>query len=77
MNMMNNNFIQQFQQFMKNPSQFMMQNFGINQNIANDPDAIINQMMREGRISQNQYNSARQMAQQMRNNPMFSNFFKK
>lgn len=69
-------FLQRFQQIMKNPAQYVMQNYGIDSSIANDPDTIIQKFMREGRLSQAQYNYARSMAMQMQNNPMFSQFFK-
>jgi replicative DNA helicase len=49
-----------------------MINRGIPQDIANDPDAIIQKMMQEGKISQQQYNSARQAAGRIQSNPMFA-----
>lgn len=69
-------FMQRFQKMKQNPAQYVMQNYGIDSSIANNPDAIIQKFMREGRLSQSQYNYARQMAMQMQNNPMFSQFFK-
>lgn len=69
-------FMQGFQLMKQNPAQYVMQRYGIDSSIANDPNAIIQKLMREGRLSQAQYNSARQMAMQMQNNPMFSQFFK-
>lgn len=48
------NMIQQFQQFMS-----QMQ--------GKDPNAIIQEMMQSGKISQEQYNRARQQAQQIAN----------
>lgn len=69
-------FMQRFQKMKQNPAQYVMQNYGIDSSIANNPDAIIQKYMREGRLSQAQYNYARQMAMQMQNNPMFSQFFK-
>jgi hypothetical protein len=52
-----------FQQFMGNPAQ-MMQRSGLNipQNIANDPNAIIQHLLSSGRMSQQQYNQLQQMA---------------
>lgn len=47
----NNNFMSQLQQF--------------RQNFKGNPDEAIQQMLRSGRVSQQQYNSAVQMAQQM------------
>ena len=46
------NMMQQFQQFM-------------NQMKGKDPNAVIQDMMQSGRITQDQYNQARQQAQQM------------
>lgn len=70
-------FMASFQQLAANPAQFVMKNYGIPKDIANNPDAIIQKLMSEGRISQAQYNSARQMAGQIQNNPMFQQYFKK
>ena len=46
------NLMQQFQQFM-------------NQMKGKDPNAVIQDMMQSGKITQDQYNQARQQAQQM------------
>ena len=46
------NMMQQFQQFM-------------NQMKGQDPNAIIQEMMQSGKITQQQYDAARQQAQQM------------
>ena len=75
---MNNimNVVSQFQGFMQNPVGYLMQNrINIPQNMANDPNAIINHMMDNGMINQTQYNQARQMCQQMQNNPAFKGMF--
>lgn len=48
------NMVQQFQQFM-------------NQMRGKDPNAIIQEMMQSGKITQDQYNQARQQAQQIAN----------
>lgn len=70
-------FINGFQTFMKNPMQFMMQrNMNIPQEISNDPDRIIQHMMDNGLLSQDQYNHAKSMAEQMKNNPMFRGMFR-
>lgn len=57
------NIITMFQQFMGNPAQ-MMQRSGLNipQNIANDPNAIIQHLLSSGRMSQQQYNQLQEMA---------------
>lgn len=65
------NFMQSFQQFRQNPSQYMI-NHGIDKSIANNPQAIIQQMMKDGRLSQQQYNAAYRMANQLKDNPMFN-----
>ena len=67
----------QFQNFMQNPVSFLMQNnINIPQGIGNDPNAIIQQMLNTGRINQQQYNQAQNLARQMRNNPTFRNYFR-
>lgn len=70
------NFMKSFQQMANNPAQYMQQ-LGISQDIVNNPDAIIQQMMSEGKISQQQYNAARQAAQRIQSNPMFKAFMQK
>lgn len=71
---MPNNFMQGFQAFMQNPMQYMS---GIPQEYAKDPGKAIQYLMDSGRISQQQYNQAKLMADQMKNNPMFQQMFKK
>lgn len=56
--------MQGFQNFMQNRGQFFGQS-GLPQNMQNDPNAIIQQMMNKGSISQQQYNFAQSMAQQI------------
>lgn len=75
--MMNNIMFGQLASFLRNPSEYVQNQMGISGNIANNPDAIIERMMAEGRISQAQYNQARQMARQIQNNPAFMNMLKK
>lgn len=65
-------FMSGFQQMMSNPQQFVMSRMGISQDIANNPNAIIQKMMSEGRVSQSQYNAAQNAAKQIQNNPMFN-----
>lgn len=63
--MMQNNLMYQLQALQQNPMQFLMQRrFNVPQNIANDPNAIIQHLMNTGQISQAQYNQAAQMAKQ-------------
>ncbi len=62
----------QFQSFRGNPMQmFMQKKMKIPQNIQNNPQQIIQHMMDNGTISQEQFNAAKQMAQQVQENPMF------
>lgn len=75
--MMNNDMFGHLATFLQNPSQFVQNQMGISGQLANNPDAIIERMMAEGRVSQAQYNQARQMAKQIQNNPAFMNMFKK
>ena len=70
------NFMTGFKEMANNPAQYVMNRYGISQDIANDPNAIIQKLMNEGKISQAQINSARNMAQQIQNNPMFRQFMK-
>ena len=62
--MLNNQMLSMLQQVKANPVQFLMQNrLNIPANIANDPQAILNHMLKTGQISQQQLNNAYQMAQ--------------
>ena len=62
-----NNFMQMLQALQANPIQFLMQRkFNVPQNIANDPNAIVQYLMNSGQISQQQYNQAAQMARQFK-----------
>lgn len=71
-NMNYQNFMTEFRQFAANPAQYMFNKYGIKGN----PDEIISQMMKDGKISQDQYNQARSNAMFLQNNPMFRGFFK-
>ncbi len=65
-------FMGQFQGFMKNPMQFMLQRkLNIPQQFANNPQAAIQHLMNNGQMSQEQYNQLQQMARQIQNNPQF------
>lgn len=71
---MNNNPMQMPQQMAQmvnqlrqNPVQFLMQRkLNIPQNMANDPQGILNHLLQTGQISQDQINQAYQMAQRFR-----------
>lgn len=61
------NMASALQNLKQNPMQFLMQNkFNIPQNIANDPNAIIQHLMNSGQVTQSQYDRAMQMAQQFK-----------
>lgn len=64
------NFLGQFRGFMRDPSQ-MMKKMGVSGN----PDQIIQQMMGSGKLSQQQYNAARNAAERIVNNPQFQQMF--
>ena len=70
------NFMNGFKQMASNPAQYMMQKYGISKDIANNPNAIIQQMMQDGRLSQEQFEAARNTAMKIQNNPMFKQFMK-
>ena len=62
-----NNPMQLLQQLKSNPMQFLMQRkLNVPQNMMNDPQAIINHLVQTGQITQDQINSAYQMAQRFR-----------
>lgn len=73
--MNNMQLLQQFRSFSQNPSQYVIQQLGIDPKIANNPNAIVQSLMQQGRISQAQYNNARQTANQLSQNPYFSKLF--
>ena len=56
--------ITQFMQFVKNPGQYMNK-MGIPQGMQNNPQAAIQYLMDNGRLSQAQYNQAQEQAKQM------------
>ena len=63
---MNNmaNIMRMVMQLKQNPMAVLGQ-YGIPQNIANDPQAIIQHLMNSGRISQAQYDNAIKQAQSL------------
>lgn len=66
--MMNNQMLTMLQQLKSNPVQFLMQRrFNLPQDVSvNNPQAIINHLVQSGQVSQQQINSAYQMAQRFR-----------
>ena len=79
-NQMNNpmqGFMNGFQNFMQNRTQMMTQSqFGIPQDCMNDPNKVVQYLLDSGKINQSQYNQAKQIADQMKNNPVFMQMFK-
>lgn len=70
------NFLGGFQQFMGNPMQFVAsKKMNIPQEYMNNPDDAIQYLMNTGKITQQDYNKANQLAKQIQNNPMFKQFF--
>lgn len=68
----------QFQEFMKNPIQFLAKNkLNIPQEYANDPNKAAQYMMNTGQLSQEQYNWALRQSQTIQQNPMFMQMFGK
>jgi len=61
-----NNPMQMINKIRQNPMQFFT-SMGLNvpQDIANDPNAIIQHLMNSGKISQEQYNNAVNMAKKL------------
>lgn len=63
--------MQMYQTLTQNPMH-ILGNMGVPQNIANNPQAIIQHLMNTGKISQDQLNQA----MQMKDNPMFKGLLK-
>ena len=67
MNNLAGNPMQMLQQLKANPLQFLMQRrFNVPANMANDPNAIVNHLLKTGQISQAQINAAYQQMGQFR-----------
>lgn len=65
-------FMNQFRGFMQNPAQMLTSRLGIPNNLANDPNGAIQWLMNNGKLSQEQYNKARELAGQIQSNPQFN-----
>lgn len=61
----------QFQSFMRNPAQFLIQS-RLPQNALQNPAQAVQQLMNSGQMSQQQFNQLQGMARQIQNNPMFA-----
>lgn len=69
---MNNNMLNMLNNLMNNPIQTLLSaNLNIPQNIANNPQAIVQHLLSSGQVSQSQVNQA----MQQRNNPLFKKLF--
>jgi hypothetical protein len=63
---MNNNIFQMLADIKSNPIKFAMQKgFNMPSNIGNNPNDIIQYLMNSGQVSQERYNQAYNMAQQL------------
>lgn len=66
------NPLNDFQSFISNPIQFMAQRkLNIPQQYLNDPNGAIQYLMNSGRITQDQYNRAVNMSNQLQKDPNF------
>lgn len=71
-------FMGQFQSFMQNPAQFIMQKrLNIPQSMMNNPQQAVQYLMNNGQMSQQQFNQLQNMAKRIQNNPMFRNMMRK
>lgn len=61
---MMNNLMQMLTQIKGNPAAMLSQ-YGVPQEIANNPQAVVQHLLNTGRVSQDQYNRAVSMAQSM------------
>lgn len=63
----NNPQTNQFNTFMQNPFQFLMQRRGINvpQDFQNDPHSAVNYLIQSGRMNQGAFNKVYQTLQRM------------
>ncbi len=60
-----NDLMTMLQQIKANPMQILSRRFNLPSNL-NDPQAILNHLMKTGQVSQEQVNRAYQMAQRLR-----------
>lgn len=69
-------FLNQFNGFMKNPIQSMMQRkLNIPEQYRDNPRGAIQYLMNTGMMNQQQYNQLQQMAHQIQQNPQFQQAF--
>ena len=66
--------ISQFQSFMQNPAQLLMQR-GLPQNALQNPREAVQQLMNSGQLSQQQFNQLQAAANNIISNPLFRQMF--
>ena len=71
-----NNILTQFQQFMQNPAQYALMR-SLPKDALQNPQAAVQQLMNEGKLSQQQFNQLQAQARQIMSNPMFAQMFGK
>ena len=69
-----NGFLAQFQNFMQNPSQFLMQT-RLPQGAMQNPAQAVQSLLNNGMMTQSQFNQLQRMAKQIQSNPMFAKMF--
>lgn len=68
-------FMGQFQNFLRNPMQTMMQRrLNLPQNWMQDPRGAVQSLMNSGQLSQEQFNQLQQMAGRIQQMPQFRQF---
>ena len=68
-------FLGQFNGFMRNPMQFMMQRkLGIPQQYMNNPQQALQYLMNTGRLTQQDYDNLHKTAEQIMQTPDFNTF---
>lgn len=75
--MMNNQLLfKLFNQFMQNPNQ-ILDSMEIPEQYRKNSNDAIQYLMNNGKVTQEQYNIANNRLKQLRNNPLFRQFFEK
>lgn len=69
------NLLSAYSQLMQNPTKILQQ-LNIPQEYMNDPQGAIQYLMSTGKVSQQDYNNARNQLNQLQNNPLFKQYFK-
>lgn len=68
-------FFNQMQMLIQNPAQFIAAR-NLPQEMLTNPQAVVQNLMNSGRMTQEQFNQLRQTAQQLQNLPQFRQLFK-